>query len=158
MNLAELGGRLEAAGANPATYSLGTRNYNGFCLMWLGGQWRVFFSERGLDQDPIFSSGDEVAACQFFFDFTLRQRHQHCVAFLRSKEAAAAVRAKLATHGIATTQYELYYAAPNDYRQQVFVAGTDIFAARKLLSDKLPLEDVPNPSMSWWEQLGQLSR
>lgn len=158
MNLAELRERLEAAGASPVNYSLGSRPYDGYCLLREGGVWQVFYTERGHDQTPIFSSPDEAAACQFYFDFTMRMRHQHQVAFLRSKPAAAAVREKLAAHGVATTQYELYYAAPDDYRQQVFVEGTDIFAARRILGSKLPLEDGANPNQSWWEQLRQLFR
>ena len=112
MTLVELDRRLEAAGASPANYSLGTRDYNGFCLMQLGGRWAVFFSERGLDQPPVFTAPDEAAACQFYFDFTMQMRHQHPVAFLRSKPAATAVHEQLAAAGIASTHYEPYYAAP----------------------------------------------
>lgn len=155
MNLAELGRRLEAAGASPANYSLGTRDYNGFCLMQLDGRWAVFFSERGLDQAPIFTSDDEAAACQFYFDFTMRMRHQHAVAFLRSKPAADAVQQQLAAAGIASIRHEMYYAAPADYRQQVFVEGPAIFAARRVLGDKLPLEDATDPSRNWWQQVRQ---
>ena len=154
MNLAELRRRLEAAGASPANYSLGARDYNGFCLMLLDGRWAVFFSERGLDQPPVFTSPDEAAACAFYFDFTMQMRHLHPVAFLRSKPAADAVQVRLAAAGIASTRHELYYAAPADYRQQVFVEGTDIFAARRVLGDQLPLQDeAPAAGGNWWARL-----
>ncbi|RZL02513.1 MAG: SPOR domain-containing protein [Hymenobacter sp.] len=140
MTTAELARRLEADGCNPANYTINARSYDGFCLMRNGRQWVVFYSERGDDQPPIFTSEEEAAACQYYLDFVLRMRHSHCVGFLRSATAAQALQTKLAQHGIETQASRLLYST-NDYRHQVFVIGKDIFAARKLLG-KLPVTDA----------------
>lgn len=139
MTTAELERRLLAEGCNPDNYALNTRSYDGFCLMRQGRQWNVFYSERGDDQPPIFTSPDEDAACRFFFDFVMKMEHRHLVAMLRSEPAARALRARLEAQGIATHAYQLFYAQ-NDYRQVVSVVGKDIFRVRALLG-KLPVED-----------------
>ena len=149
MTTAELAHRLEAEGCNAANYAINTRSYDGFCLLHDGRQWVVFYSERGDDQPPIFTSTDEAAACQFYLDFMLRMRHSHCVGFLRSATAAQALRAKLAQQGIETQAGHILYRA-DDYRHQVFVVGKDIFAARELLR-KLPLTDANDTPPSFWE-------
>ncbi|MDO7846942.1 hypothetical protein Q5H92_11280 [Hymenobacter sp. M29] len=150
MTTAELEARLLAEGCNPANYAINTRSYDGFCLMRRGQQWDVFYSERGSDQPPIFTSPDEAVACQYFFDFVMQMEHRHLVALLRSEPAARALRARLESQGIATYAYRLLYAQ-DDYRQVVSVVGKNIFRVRALLG-KLPLEDgdVGRPSFGKW--------
>jgi hypothetical protein len=139
MTTAELERRLLAEGANPDNYAINGRSYDGFCLMQQGGHWAVFYSERGRDQPPIFTSPDEDAACRYFFDFVMNMEHRHLVAMLRSEPAAQALRERLAAQGIATHAYRLHYAT-NDYRQVISVVGKDVFRARALLG-RLPLPD-----------------
>ena len=151
MTTTELERRLLAEGCNPDNYALNSRSYDGFCLMRQGQQWAVFYSERGADQPPIFTSTDEDAACRFFFDFVMRMEHRHFVAMLRSEPAAQALRARLDAQGIATHTYRLLYAQ-NDYRQIVSVVGKDIFKARELLG-KVPVEDVSSSQADFWGKL-----
>jgi hypothetical protein len=151
MTTAELERRLLAEGCNPANYALNTRSYDGFCLLFDGLQWAVFYSERGRDQPPIFTSTAEDAACQFFFDFVMKMEHRHLVAVLRSESAARALRAQLEAQGIATHAYQLLYAT-DDYRQVVSVVGKDIFRVRALLN-KVPVEDGDEGQPSFWTRL-----
>lgn len=140
MNTTELARRLEAEGANPDNYDIGWRGYNGFCLLHAGGQWQVLFSERGQDQPPIFTSADEAAACEYYLHLILAQPQYHPVGFFRAEKTAQALQAQLEQHGLAVRTGSLLYTA-TEYRYQVWVMGKDIFAARRLLGDKLPLRD-----------------
>ncbi|MBO2011436.1 hypothetical protein [Hymenobacter negativus] len=153
MTTAELSRRLLAEGCNPSNYAINTRSYDGFCLMQQGQQWTVFYSERGDDQAPVFTSIDEAVACQYFFDFVMKMEHRHLVGVLRSEPAAQALRARLESQGIATHAYRLHYAQ-NDYRQVISVVGKDVFRARALLG-KLPLEDDQDGSSGFWARLWQ---
>lgn len=140
MTSTELARRLEAEGANPATYDIGRRSYDGVCLLHEGGRWVVLYSERGRDQAPMFASADESAACEYYLAHVLAQPQYHSVGFFRSEEAAQALRARLEQHGLVVRTGKLLYAT-DDYRHQVWVMGKDIFAARQLLGSNLPLED-----------------
>jgi hypothetical protein len=154
MTTAELARRLLAEGCNPDNYAIGTRSYDGFCLLHNERGWAVFYSERGKDQEPIFISSDEAEACQYFFDFVMQMEHRHLVGLLRSEPAAQALRARLAAQGIATHAYQLFYAQ-NDYRQVISVVGKDVFKARELL-EKLPVEDSETAQPGFWERLRHL--
>lgn len=153
MNTAELERRLLEEGCNPANFSINVRSYDGFCLLNDGLRWAVFYSERGRDQEPIFTSIDEAAACQFYLDFTLNMRHYHLVGMLRSEPAARALRARLEEQGIATHTDLLLYAR-NDYRHRIMVVGKDVFKARALLGE-LPVQDVDDAQPGFWERLQQ---
>jgi hypothetical protein len=150
----ELARRLEAEGANPATYDIGRRGYEGVCLLHEGGQWVVLYSERGQDQPPMFMSADESAACEYYLAHVLAQPQYHPVGFFRSEAAAQALQARLEQQGMAVRIGKLLYAA-NDYRHQVWVMGRDIFAARQLLGSNLPLDDGQDTSSPFWQRLRQ---
>ena len=154
MTTAELEHHLLAEGCNPDNYAINARSYNGFCLMRQRRQWNVFFSERGDDQDPIFTSPDEDAACRYFFDFVMKMEHRHLVGFLRSEAAARALQVRLEVAGIAPYPFRVLYAE-NDYRHGVSVMGKDIFRARALLG-KVPVEDEADARPGFWAQLRQL--
>ncbi|MFD2721519.1 hypothetical protein ACFST9_22585 [Hymenobacter monticola] len=154
MTTADLNRRLLAEGANPANYALNTRSYDGFCLMHNGRGWAVFYSERGKDQEPIFISSDEDAACRYFFDFVMQMEHSHLVGFLRSEPAARALQARLAAAGITPHPFRVLYAQ-NDYRHGVSVIGKDIFRAQALLGP-LPVEDAEEARPGLWERLRHL--
>ncbi len=155
MTTAELARRLSEEGCNPATYAINQRSYDGFCLVFDGLQWAVFYSERSQDQAPFFTSADELAACEFYLDFMVNHmQHQHCVGFLRSEKAAQTPQAKLASRGIKTHADRIPYRQ-DDYRHRVFVMGKDIFTARQLLGEALPLTDVEDAHPRFWKWLRQ---
>jgi hypothetical protein len=154
MTTAELARRLEAEGANPATYDIGRRSYDGVCLLHEGGRWVMLYSERGRDQPPMFASADESAACEFYLQHVLAQPQYHSVGFFRSKKAALELQSRLEQQGLAVQTGQLLYRT-NDYRHQVGVMGKDIFAARQLLGSNLPLHDDDAPRFTIWERLRQ---
>jgi hypothetical protein len=154
MTTAELARRLEAEGANPATYDIEWRSYDGVCLLHEGGRWVVLYSERGRDQPPMFASADEAAACEYYLAHVLAQPQYHTVGFFRSAKEAQALRVRLEQRGLAVQTSKLLYAA-DDYRHQVWVMGKDIFAARQLLGSNLPLHDGDDTKFSIWERLRQ---
>ena len=151
MTTTELARRLAEEGCNASNYSINTRSYDGYCLLRDRLQWAVFYSERGQDHPPIFTSADESAACAFFLGFVLNMRHDHCVGELRSAQAAQALQARLALAGVKTHIDRMLYAR-NDYRHRVFVTGKDVFEARRMLG-KLPLTDAEDPKPGFWRWL-----
>lgn len=147
MTTAELARRLEAEGANPATYDIERRSYDGVCLLHEGGRWVVLYSERGQDQEPMFASADESAACEFYLQHVLAQPQYHSVGIFRSEKDAQALQSRLEQQGLAVkTGRRLYWA--NDYRHYVWVMGKDIFAARQLLGSNLPLHDADDTNLT----------
>lgn len=142
MLVPELEQRLQQEGCSPSNYSVCSRGFASdvFCLARYQGGWRVFYTERGNDQPPIFESTSEEEACEFYFRFVMRIRHDHCVGFFRSKAETDALCEKLRAHGIPFHQDTIPYGGPQDPRYRVFVVGKFIFDARSLLG-KLPLTD-----------------
>jgi hypothetical protein len=113
-----------------------------FCLINENGVWRIFYTERGLDQDSIFESPSESDACEFFFKYqTERIQHQHLVGFFRSEAKAIDLSATLEQGGIQSHRDKIPYGGWVDPRFRVFVIGKDIFKALKLMGAELPISD-----------------
>lgn len=142
MNLAELKTRLEEEACSPSHYSLGNRDPGGaFCIVHEQGMWRIFYSERNLDDEPLFESVDESQACEFFFNYmTTRILHRHLVGYFIVLENAEALAAQLSQHGILTQRNDVPYHGWHDPRFRVFVTGKDVFKVRELLG-VLPIRD-----------------
>ena len=141
MNIQELERRLEEEACNRAHYSIGYRDSDVYCLMKIDGLWKVFYTERGLDQESMFESESEEAACEFFFKYqTERIRHDHIVGFFHVHVNAKALAAKLKEHGMDSYENNIPYRGWHDPRFRVFVIGKDVFKARALLGE-LPIGD-----------------
>ena len=142
MNIHELEKRLEEEEAcSRAHYSIGVRDSDVFCLENQNGTWRMFYTERGLDQDPIFESQSEEEACEFFFTYmTTRIRHDHLAGYFISLEKAEALAATLKEHGIESYRNDIPYHGWEDPRFRVFVIGKDVFKARDIFGE-LPVRD-----------------
>ena len=141
MNISELERRLVEEGCSKSHYSIGYRDSDVFCLLNENGIWRVFYTERGLDQEPIFESPSEEEACEFFFKYqTERIRHDHIVGFFHVQANVKPLIAKLAEHGIQTREDAVPYHGWHDPRFRVFVVGKDVFKAQDILGD-LPIRD-----------------
>lgn len=142
MNIQHLTQYLADEGCSPANYAIGTRGSasDAYCLTHSGGQWSVYYTERGLDRTPIFESADEEEACAFFRNFIMNMRHDHLVGFFRAESAAQALQAVLERYGIPTLEDAIPYHGWHDPRFRVFVVGKDIFKTREILGD-LPLRD-----------------
>lgn len=143
MNIEELKQRLFEEGCSPSNYSIGYRDSDVFCLMQIHGLWKVFYTERGLDQEPIFESESEEAACEFFFRYqTERIQHVHIVGQFFVKANADELDARLQQLGLHTWLNHIPHEHWTDVRRfRVFVVGKDIFKAREILGEKLPLQD-----------------
>lgn len=142
MNIEELPKRLEEEACSPSLYSIGKRDPGGaFCLVYENGMWRIFYSERGLDDKQLYEGEHEADACAFFFEFmTQRILHTHLVGYFISVENAGALAKQLKQHGIATHRNDIPYRGWEDPRFRVFVTGKDVFKVRELLG-KLPIRD-----------------
>ncbi|MEP7137844.1 MAG: SPOR domain-containing protein [Chloroflexota bacterium] len=141
MNIEELKQRLVEEGCSTSNYSIGFRDSDVFCLMNENGMWRVFYTERGKDDAPIFESASEADACEFFFKYqTEHIRHQHLVGFFRSEEKAIDLSETLERSGVQAHQDKIPYGGWVDPRFRVFVIGKDIFKAREFLRE-VPVKD-----------------
>jgi hypothetical protein len=143
MDINVLEKRLEEEACSRSHYSLGTRYPGGaFCLIHENGKWLVLYSERNLDDEPLFVGESESEACEFFFEYmTTRILHTHLVGYFISLKNAEALAEKLAQQSIATHRNDIPYHGWDDPRFRVFVTGKDVFKAREMLGE-LPVRDI----------------
>jgi hypothetical protein len=136
MNAAELKQRLLEEGCSPYNFSIGHGGSDVYCLERQDGVWRVFYTERGKADAPIFESPSEQEACEFYFDYiTNKIRHNHLVGFFISEQKASNLEAQLAQNGIPSHRDKIPYGGWSDPRYRVFVVGKDIFRARAVLGE-----------------------
>lgn len=143
MNTRELAERLLEEGCNPSMYAIGSRGgaSDAFCLSHRDAQWQVCYTERGLDSPPIYASGSESQACEFFFKYIMAMRHDHCVGFFKSQDNAVALEHELREPGVISWSDQIPYGGKHDPRYRVFVTGKEIFVAREALGE-LPRRDT----------------
>lgn len=143
MNTRELAERLLEEGCNPSMYAIGSRGgaSDTFCLSHRDAQWQVCYTERGLDSPPIYASGSESQACEFFFKYIMAMRHDHCVGFFKSQDNAVALEHELRELGVISWSDQIPYGGKHDPRYRVFVTGKEIFVAREALGE-LPRRDT----------------
>jgi hypothetical protein len=141
MNTAELKQRLLEEGCSSHNFSIGHGGSDVYCLAQEEGVWRVFYTERGKADAPIFESSSEAEACEFYFEYiTKKIRHNHLVGFFISDQKASDLEAQLAQNGILSHRDKIPYGGWSDPRYRVFVVGKDIFRARAVLSE-VPRKD-----------------
>jgi hypothetical protein len=134
MKVTELRKKLLDEGCNPHNFAVLSTTHDAFCIDKDGNQWKVFYSERGQNSDPIFTSTDESEACDFFYDLILKQQHWHLVGFFKNEADAKALEEKLLAADIKPVRNDFpSYKTANDPRYRVFVVGKDIFKAKELL-------------------------
>jgi len=93
-----------------------------------------------MDQLPEYTSQSEEEACEYFFNFIMKFRHDHCVGFFHSEDKANEISTKLKDRGLHPFQDKIPYGGWNDPRYRVFVSGKEIFPAKELLG-VLPMQD-----------------
>jgi hypothetical protein len=142
MHTRELAQRLFEEGCNPSLYAIGSRGAasDAFCLTHNGTQWQVYYTERGQDSPPIYASGSEAQACEFFFKHIMAMRHSHCVGFFKSEQGAEALKSRLSAVGVPSWGDRIPFGGPKDPRYRVFVAGKAIFPAKAALGS-VPVRD-----------------
>lgn len=139
MNTHELALRLLEQGCDPSMFAIGACGAasDAFCLRHDGRAWRVYYTERGNDAPPIYSSPDEAQACEFFFRHMTTMRHDRLIGFFRVQSGAEALCRHLQAAGIAAWSDRIPYGGDDDPRFRVFVAGKDVVAAETLLGGAL---------------------
>ena len=122
---------LIAEGCNKSNFVVKATGSDVYCLDNRNGKWVVFYTERGLDSEPIYVSDSEESACNFFYNFIMNIQHWHIVGFFKTEAEAAELEGKLATVGIPSIRNDIpAYKYQNDPRLRVFVVGKDIFKFR----------------------------
>src|SRR5579859_5172472 len=105
MNLKELSAHLQRECYQPSVYHVGSgwgACGDTFCIEKVGGQFEVFYVERGQRGDAIHRSESESAACDAFLAALDRERFSraHCVGFFTTKSGADSLSDRLASAGI----------------------------------------------------------
>lgn len=132
MKASELKEKLIAAGCNPANFSVLGKGDDAFCLDKKRNEWAVFYTERGCDSKPIFTSDNEEEACEYFFNYVVKQQHWHIVGFFKKESEADELAGKLVSIGVNPIRNDIpAYKTTNDPRYRVFVVGKDIFKVRE---------------------------
>jgi hypothetical protein len=143
MKTRELAERLLKEGCNPSMYAIGSRGgaSDAFYLSHRDAQWQVCYTEKGLDSPPIYASGSESQACEFFFKYIMAMRHDHCIGYFKSQDNAVALEHELRELGVISWSDQIPYGGKHDPRYRVFVTGKEIFVAREALGE-LPRRDT----------------
>jgi hypothetical protein len=128
MKVSELKEKLITEGCNADNFAVLSRSHDAFCLDKIGNEWTIFYSERGHDSKPIFTTENEQEACEFFYNYVRKQQHWHIVGFFKSEEDAKELEIKLSSIGVNPIRNDIpAYKTVNDPRYRVFVSGKDIF-------------------------------
>ena len=136
MKVTELTDKLLAEGCNPQNFSVLSCQHDAYCLDKNGKLWQVFYSERGCDSGPIFTSNNESEACEFFYNLIIKQQHWHLVGFFKDEAEAKALEEKLIALGITPIRNDINaYKKPDDPRYRVFVPDKAIFTVKAQLGE-----------------------
>jgi len=132
MQISELRLKLVEEGCSPLNYAIESRGSDAFCLMHDGMRWNIFYSERGVDSDPIFSSQVESEACEFFLQHLCKQTHWHLVGVFPSELEAKAFEREVIRLGATPIRNDLPESMLGTPQFRVFVAGRDIHAVEPI--------------------------
>lgn len=132
MRISELQKKLEEAGCSQMTYSIESGGSDVYCLRNDGRRWNVFYTERGCDSEPIFTSDSESDACEFFFDYICKQPNWHLIGVFPSELEAKAFENEVARLGATPIRNDLPESMMGTPQFRVFVAGRDIHLVRDI--------------------------
>ena len=135
MNIQELEHLLIEEGCNPGNYAVGSRGSasDAHCLTYNGKEWQVYYTERGVDSKPEFASSSEEEACEYFFNFMMKIRHDHCVGVFTSSQLADELQVKLESHGLHPFQDKIPVPVVKEPLHRVWVSGKEIFIVKEVL-------------------------
>lgn len=132
MKIAQLRQRLEEEGCSPFNYAIESSGSDVWRLVHDGQHWRVLYSERGYDSDPIFTSQSESEACEFFLDHILKQPNWHLVGVFPSELEAKGFEREVTRLGATPIRNDLPESMMGTPQFRVFVAGRDIHLAKPI--------------------------
>lgn len=138
MDCESLKKRLEDAGCSESNYSIRCRNDDTLALEKFGDEWWVFYTERGIVNDPEFRSESEEAACEYLWERMQQYRHDHLVGTFSDPDEAREFVAWLERLGLAYYYNPIPSPVVTPTMHRIFVHGTAIFTVRKFLPD-LPI-------------------
>ena len=132
MRIPELRQKLEEEGCSPSNYAIESRESDAYCLMNDGRQWSVFYSERGCDSDPIFTTESETEACEFFLGYMRKQRHWHLIGVFPCESEAKAFEGEVVRCGATSVRNDLPASILGTPQYRVFVTGSDIHLVKAI--------------------------
>ena len=119
-----------------------TLNDDVVCLNLMDGNWKIYYTERGIDSEPIYSTYDIDDAIQYYKNYITSQEHWHLIIITRSIEKINEYRSILELNGIKIIQNDMPdYSKKDDRVFRLFVTNKDIFRAEKLFR-KIPYSDL----------------
>ena len=136
MKAKDLYEKLIQEGCNAKNFCIGSaaRANDAFCLTKIKKSWVVFYTERGINSAPIFSSDNESEAVEFFYDFVRKQQHWHLIGSFTKEKNALKLEKKLKEMNVQPIRNDIpSFKLHGDKRFRVFVSGKDVFQARKLI-------------------------
>jgi hypothetical protein len=86
-----------------------------------------------VDGAPEYTSQSEEEACEYFFNFIMKFRHDHCVGVFLSKTLANELQKKLESHGAHPFQDKLPVPVMKEALYRVWVSGKEIFIVKEVL-------------------------
>lgn len=144
MDCESLKKRLEEAGCSESNYSIRCRNDDTFALDKFDGEWWVFYTERGIVNDPEFRSESEEAACDYLWEKMQHIRHDHLVGMFSDINEAREFVDWLERQGLAYHYNPIPEPVLHPTMHRIFVHDKAIFEVRKFF---------PNlPIRRWKEQ------
>ncbi|MDR3093438.1 MAG: hypothetical protein LBU62_02200, partial [Bacteroidales bacterium] len=106
------------------------------------GNWKIYYTERGNDDDPIYSTYDIDDAIKYYKNYIINEEHWHLIIITRSIEKMNEYRSILELNGIKIIQNDMPdYSKKDDRVFRLFVTNKDIFRAEKLFK-KIPYSDL----------------
>ncbi len=138
MNLQELSAHLQRECYQPSVYHVGSgwrSCEDTFCIEKIGGQFEVFYTERGQRGKAIHRGESESAACEAFLAALDRGRFSraHCVGFFTAKSEADSLSERLVSAGISVHRDAIPYSSTTGMRYRVFVFGRDKLRAQEII-------------------------
>lgn len=128
--------KLIAEGCSTQNFAIDSHGSDVYCLCNKNGAWSVFYTERGVDCPPIFSSASQTQACEFFYNYIMEMEHWHIVGFYKDLSSAKAMESKLSSLSIRFVRNDIpAYREQNDPRFRVFVVGKDIFRFKDIFGE-----------------------
>src|SRR5881394_2329542 len=115
MTLHELTAHLQRECYQPSVYHIGS-GWGGcgdtFCIEKIGGQFEIFYVERGQRGEAIHRVESESAACEAFLTVLDRERFSrgHCLGFFTSKPDADVLAERLVSAGISIHRDAIPYS------------------------------------------------
>ena len=143
MTISEIESKLLAEGCNRNQFATGQRGAanDAYCLIQRDGKWEVFYTERGEESSPIYSSASEEEACEFFFNHILSLEHWHLVGWFVNEAEAIDFEKRIAALGVKPIRNDIPFKSRKIDRFRVFVMGKDIFPVKAAIPE-LPLKQV----------------